>query len=883
MRMKDSTAVGLLAIIVIASILVMWIIGIILARPAHAEWVSIDRFQGLITHESSENIPIEAARYVDGWQVRNGGLERPWFTKWTPSVVTGNPTYILGHSGTGDALLYFSSALGRLKADTMRNVGFTPAAAGDSGIVITGTDSILTANRHVQTQVKDSLNSIGRYWLNYVLTDRSSLYYDGADVDIQDFYSNRWALATAALTVDTALPFGLPLSIPSVDEGAGTLDYIDTTLILDGSYSWIYEGALDTIRTANSTTVTSPPVFQAASSDAAHYYDTTRVLNVSEYDATDSMLVFSVNPDDSLRGGDYTRFWILWDDTLSSSAAKPCSVVVADTTYPDSVRLTILADSTLYKNVNHYWGRVEGSGNPWMYCILYRPGTPVDVTPHNISANNSGIKCSDIESGSSAAAPRARFAYSGYFGGLHYGVLEVASNDNYLAFTSELIAKKARITDADVFDVTSIGSDGSGNYYLKQDTISATCIAYKPDTAGWDHWWRFVVFDIDTIKKSQFDSASASGSRVGNPYADKIEFRNRPRVSGWSVTSTNASTSPYRFAALHRQRAWSAGNNHEDSAAYVYYSNQMARASGAGWKFGFNQFNVAGNILPFEGADRVTGLSSFGASLGIYFRRKIMINSGFSATDWYAQPAPVGIGAVNHWSIARSRRHNQDVLTNENGIFFFNGSGLEPLTDQITEVFSDSVNWDAEAKLRAAVWDNMYFVALPTATSTSNTKVVGLDLETRDAWIASKPRPASVWNWPRRDGAEELMIGDADSSVIWQMNGDHDDLYYMSEWKSGWTDLGDASTRKAIVAHQVEYVVADTLDTLIIDWYTDLVDTVVWSDVITGQPAGTNTYLSQVSRIVQGDFLSCGIRSPDSAVAVNRFSFDWKSLGGKRR
>lgn len=910
---SDRRAIVVLLLVALIFALFIFAVGWLLTEDARAgQWVNIDSFKGLATHTNGLNNDMSVARGVDGWFVRSDGLSKPWFTKVRGNPVLTRPTYILGQNSDNDAVLLFSDNFFSMINNTIDPVGYAQTARADSAYTLSATDSILYNLEDDSAQVKTRTAS--HWWLMWTLTDRASVTWDSLDYAVAGFYSNRWLLGRNSTQTIQTRPMGFPVSVPTVDEGTGTLELdIDTTLIFDGTYIWIYSADTDSLLNSSTTTVTMPT-----------YADTGRVINT--YESGDS-LIMVIDPPDSIYT-QATEFWILWDDSLLTSHATPDSILSVIEYSTDSMRCIVLADTTKYKGVNHYHGRENGVGSQHMFYLLYKPGTA--FVYKNLGRQSSGTAYSRdtlITTGGQTIGPLkfARWRTHAADGSAYFDFSGVADLDGL----------DTRITDRNVFQITTdVGTGGD------EDTAFAVCVGYSSTSddfgASWS-WFDFILFDTDSIKASEWGHG-------GNALNKIIQ---RPRKQDWSITTISTTTSNDRFAVQHQQRAFSSGNTHinsttgkRDSTTWMRYTRlaswAMTGAAGdtadhAGTDSISYKVFPKNNKFQIEGGDPITGLTSMGQTLNIYRRRGISQMTGFAQSQFSVYPAPVGQGAANHWCIARSPLHNQDVLTNENGIFFFGGSGLEPLTENVMEVLKDSINWYAENKLRASVYDNMYFVSAPFGSDTTNTRIIGIDLETRNAWLMSNPRASGVWNFRDDDGSEQQYFGDADSTVMWELGGSASNLYFIPEWKSSWSDLGDPEQVKQVQTYRIEFSSKEYRDTIFVDWYVNLSDTVYHNDTLRTSPLWTDTvpcgvesnaFLAQyptsgsypaglsawttafqqarsrdkqprsvyrkVPRVVAGTHLSFGLRmsvtqSGDNPRLISRFGFEYQPIGARRR
>jgi len=324
----------------------------------------------------------------------------------------------------------------------------------------------------------------------------------------------------------------------------------------------------------------------------------------------------------------------------------------------------------------------------------------------------------------------------------------------------------------------------------------------------------------------------------------------------------------YTISCLHRRRAWYGGSiNTPSKVTWSYQAD-------------YDSISTTGETL--EGDDPVTSLSSLGQQLVIYRRHSIEYVTGFSISDFYKVPAPTGVGAASNHCVARNSLDNSDYFVNEMGLWSYNGGGVTEIKTNCPEIFSDSINWQYEKWIWAAVYDRKYWLACPFGTSMTNNRLVVFDLETGDVSFVGGMNPACLYTWREAQYRERLFIGDADSSVIWRVDGAANDLYAVVDRRSGWFDGGDNHTQKRAVAYEVNFD-ADSSDTLIVDFYIDYAATPVWADTFVVSSSGNQTRLASVGRDVIGNAIAFGLKTPDATVDIMNFSMNVLRTGVRRK
>lgn len=818
------------------------------------EPVRVEKFGGIVTETDPARLGLDQARKSVGWVYRGGMLVRETFDQQSTTVHVNYPLHFLGQSRSDSSVLFYSDDIYRLRDGSQEDIALTSATMNYDSVITHAGDSIV--DKWEFHQQDDT--GMAMHWLNWALTDRASLRIDGDVWPVLHFYSDKWALLTDTCndsrskadegsdldTLTTSVGF-------SIDATAGisALEYTntdaDTTLLLDGNYLWHYANG------GISDAVTEE--FMASSS----ILDTGRVGAVSE---DGDSLVLNLAHGGAISPSNYVGKYILWSDTLYTARAIPAKVLAVDSAWsPDSIQVSVLADSAMHAGVDHYYNGA--------YYMVYAPGSRVAVAA-NVYIDTTIIL---------GQYGNVWYAKMGIFcGGYFWGSDPITD-----IFPAPYDDDFVRATDANVWEVIVDNvkeTSGCGSLYgfnYSRDTVWAKCIHYVADTADnwggtWDHYFYFLLFSneeiLDTVWNSHITKCAQINMGNVNLYFNKADLYRRPLLTNWSSSQTGVGACAYSFGITHRRRSW--------------FSGDPAHPMRLAWGIAADFDDIDQDVEDLEGSDPITALSSYGQQMVAWRRRAGEYVTGFSEADFYKAPIPAGVGAVNWNTIARSPEDNADYFCNDLGLWSYQGGGVQQIGVHAQAIFSDSIEWDAEERMRAAVWDGKYWLAYPHDGDTTNTRLVVFDIETGDVGYLAPFRVASMWVYRGSDGSEKLYLGCADSSVIW-LAGGTDDVYELADWRSGWWDAGDRGATKRIASYTLDYSAA-TGDTIFVDFYVDGTDTAVWTDTIVAAADGFAKISAAVGRSVYGHSISYGFRSPDETVTIVGMALEPVMLGKGR-
>lgn len=818
-KRKDSIAIPIL--LLMAFLAVVCLIGHGCPPDARGEPVRVSGFSGIVTHVDPAMLGWDQARKSVGWVYRSGMLMRETFDQQTTTVHDGTALHFLGQSRSDSSVLFYGQDLYRLYGGAETGITLASASSNYDSVIAWAGDSAIQSWEFIND---DDTGAVQK-WLNWTLTDRHTIRLDGTVTNLRHWYSNTWArLADTAndptgsggSTADT-LGTLVAFHIDATG-GTGTIEYRNEA----GDTTLLLDGAYLWHYTGGSVTDNITEAFVSPT-----YLDTGRVDSVTEHGDT-------VNFWGDF-GADVDGDWILWDDTTLADdhRAYPCSVYAHYDDGDPEERISVAADSSLHEGVNHF--------DDGMYFVTYQPGTPApDPTQEGI--DGTGVITDSIRN----VGWHDSLFYQRIF--LKIPLVPQTYSVQYDEWTN-LLNRRNRVTDCNVWSAY--------RYVNGTDTVQVHSVLGSDtlNTAADTLFCDFLAFDVDTFDVS---GGGTDGTVV-------IRFMKRPLLE-WSSSMTGPTAMKFKFGITHRRRAWYAG--HSDSLMTVGWSEANSYAA------------IAANIETLEGNDPITGLSSYGQQMVAWRRRSGEYITGFAETDFYKAPIPAGVGAVNHTTIARSGRDNADYFCNDLGLWSYQGGGVQPVGVQVQEIFTDSIDWDEEEHMRAAVWNDRYWLAYPHSGDTANTRLAVFDLESGDVGYIGAFNVASMWVYKGSDGSEKLYLGCADSTVIW-LAGGTDDVYELADWRSGWWDGGDRGMRKRVLGYTLDYN-ATSGDSVFVDWYTNGDDTAVWSDTVVAVASGFTVHGAVVPRTVQGRSLSFGFRSPDVTLSVLKIEPDVVTLGRER-
>ena len=555
--------------------------------------------------------------------------------------------------------------------------------------------------------------------------------------------------------------------------------------------TWVFDGNLMFAYTDGVSFTFDWPQYADSGTIDSLWIDTTSAPN-----SGDSCFVYASNFNDSHEGK-----YVLWNDTLVSMRAIPAYILRVDT-IGGLPRALLITDTANYVGENHF-----GENHRFIIADLsfaYN-GAFNFVTPTFDSLGTYGnIKIYTMVLRNVATA-------------WHYARSLDAASYYFKPWNPAL----------GIYDDTAMH-----RVYLKQlayysDGDSATFLLWCHKTAslyGYNN-----LCDIDD-----------PGCRESTILYKHIP----PQFS----QSGNSVSWPYSIGALHRRRAWYAGN---DTGVTIWAWSDQAH------------YNTIVGSEKLEGSSPITSIISAGQEVTAIRENQSVIRgpiagtildnsesiSGFSEDDFYKTP----IQAILSGNFTLSPL----------GLGMFQSGSIRPIPTNCNTIWSDSINWDAGERIVAAIYQGRLWLGVPFGTSATNNRCIVIDPSTEPVTLgfvgAMKPGSFLVRRAGDRD--EQLYIGQADSSYLWLAGGTAD-RYEMADWRSGWGDGGDPSQIKRANWYNVTFF-GTSGDTLIVDIYSNLSETVVWSDTTVATGGSQSLYVPIGTVVTQGYYLAYGFRSPD--------------------
>jgi hypothetical protein len=830
--------------------------------PAHAEWVTISEFKGLNTDISSSKLQMGEARYAVGVYIRDGELFNGDYMRHTGiSYVSTQPCQVLGRLSFNNGILFDNGFLQWYDAagDSSYIMQDTVVVGSDTARSISFTATGDTANDLIVFPALDTLMA------QYAMSNLAGLEMTPVGgalkfVRIQAVYSEKYLrLRDTGAVIPNTKYFIKTVGNLIGNTNVSSLSFSDTTLFFNGTQM--------TVMTNNSVGLGSPYVTSLPPDTIYVRHGTaslvdTNLCGLLRFKGTAGLF----------RRADVGKY-LYPQDTSAVYRGARCMIVRFDTT-ATAVYLCISgADTALVKRLMSRYSaapiRVQIFSKPTMTLVAdnikpsVQSGGPTDPDSSVIYNPGCSTTCK----------------------------MSVTNNDDLADLFDGRITTNIRALDnvwCEIREKTGwFGSEprsgqitvlrytGSANYpqriRIVLDTIlsgSAGCMPY-----GWG--WEYPTYRAKLYRGEKFPirSNDTSGVTVKTSHWTIAEnHRGRAFYSGNKLKTPWDSTVTYRWSAL----------DHYDSLV---------------------------GLERLEGDAEIVGLSSMGSNLLFYRRRPpnaILSLSGFSDADFYLTPLTSGVGAVSDQSIARNPLDEADYFPNNLGMWKCDGGSVSKVETNCESIFQDSINWAAETKIVGAIFDNHYWLAAPFGTSTVNDRFLSIDLQSGAVTFVPN---YSTW-YPgslkvlRLPGFQDRMFaGVSDTGQMFEIMppgtyaelGTYEDTWKLignaGEWKSGWMDFGDPSTRKRITQYQITwqgdlwYSGAPSPDSVIVSFYKDFSATAAWTDRIgyVGTDAVTRTM--PVAGIVQGHHISFGIQFKGSLAGlagdavVSRFAMDVVPVG----
>lgn len=406
------------------------------------------------------------------------------------------------------------------------------------------------------------------------------------------------------------------------------------------------------------------------------------------------------------------------------------------------------------------------------------------------------------------------------------------------------------------FYPTALNADGS-NWHAR--SMDAQLYCFNIHEQGMDKGAQGKIINVgDSLALSLWGYGLYSGSGY-----KALNVRRQPLIEHGGTDAYTAFG--YRVSLLHRQRA--------------YYACNPGDPTAIAWSE-IGNYTTLDGTEPLEGDDPITGLASDQGQVVIFRRHSIMTLSGFAETDFFLVPAPTGVGAVNDACIVRNSKDNAIYFPNEQGLWAYAGGAVSEVPTGCYEIFADSINWDAAGlRARAAIFKETLFLTCPFGEASENNRFLAVDLESKSVGFLGWANISEILTFRDEFGKERMFLGDADSTVIYEVLSDSNQMPLSANRKSGWDDFDAPDHIKTLFRYALS-VEGNANDTVIVDFYANDADSVIWSDTTVLASAGLARWTSFVSRDVCGYTLSYGFQTPNLGVRI--LAFDWDVAARER-
>lgn len=287
--------------------------------------------------------------------------------------------------------------------------------------------------------------------------------------------------------------------------------------------------------------------------------------------------------------------------------------------------------------------------------------------------------------------------------------------------------------------------------------------------------------DIDSTNHFTSNQTSTVSILAG----DELFFSNGTdnvfSYDGTSITDEGAtSTDPPKGKCLayFKNRLWVANTNANPD--YVWYSNALDT----------HTFDTSVQVFKVATGDstQITNMVPYlGSSLIIFKENSIheLVVSGDTAAYWNLRPLETRHGCV-------APECAKPYLDR---IIYLARDGVRVLPVQQNQVSYlikneiENINWQYIDRARAVIFEDKYYLAVPTGASTYPNQVYVLNLNT-NGWTVITGWNVGCWGIWLNNGAETLMYGDANDGVVWhcfkstQFNDQTTAVNYQEETKS---------------------------------------------------------------------------------------------------
>jgi hypothetical protein len=250
---------------------------------------------------------------------------------------------------------------------------------------------------------------------------------------------------------------------------------------------------------------------------------------------------------------------------------------------------------------------------------------------------------------------------------------------------------------------------------------------------------------------------------------------------GTSITDEGATTSDPpkgKCMAYFKNRLWVA--NTTSNPDWIYYSDSLDP----------HAFNHSTQVFKVSTGDstEVTNMISYAESALVIFKERSiheLLVSGGNASYWNLRPIDSRYGCI---APECAKFHNGKI-------YFLSHDGIRVLPLQQNAISYlikdeiDDINWEYINRARAIIFDDKYFIAVPTGSSTYPDKVYVIDTNT-NGWVVYTGWNVGCWGIWIEDNAEVLMYGDSNDGYVWhcfkstQFNDGATAINYQEETKA---------------------------------------------------------------------------------------------------
>jgi len=225
--------------------------------------------------------------------------------------------------------------------------------------------------------------------------------------------------------------------------------------------------------------------------------------------------------------------------------------------------------------------------------------------------------------------------------------------------------------------------------------------------------------------------------------------------------------------------------------------------------------------------NRISGMTTLNDKLVVFTATQIFELGPFNADGkLFMRPASQGIGFVSHWSAQRISMGGQTILLGvaSDGVYAYNGVEPVAVLDDWNRVLEKGVN---QSKLHHAVAavsqsKNRYYVAVPSAGSDKNDKILVFDYFRKAWWVWSAPFGVSFMATDFDEGGRErVLFGTNDGHIQVLTEGETDDGETITGTVRGASAAPFGEREGSLVAAMVDVGDLGSSKTLTVSSYLD--------------------------------------------------------------